>query len=600
MIIIKPLKLFEAGLCLLLICFALIPQSISAQRDIDLQQGIIPGPVRFNIQDFNQLFGWPRSMNGQVPLWGRSPTIVDIDGNNDWELSILTSEGILYGYQHDGANFPGFPMQTYHGNRPAPWVNATQNSTSAVIDIDDDGSDELLFISDLGFLHVIDQNGDQREPFPLDISRDIKAGVPAVIDINNDESIDIIFNTFSIHPDSQGTDGWINVLDSDGTVLEGWPVAYRSPSGSSPSTGDITGGDDIEIVIGNARRLDDPAQIFAWRSDGTLVENFPTGSFETIHGAPALANLDEDDKLEIIFWANSLDDNGTGIYAYNGNGELLDGFPLECPIGHPEGNPAIADITGDGIPEIVFGSFNQGEGGNLYAWSANGELLENFPIELNAPVAGSVILADVSGDRVSDIIVVLAPAGDNLSAITAISGEGDVIEGFPLSMARWGRAVIAGTPTIWDIDRDGDMDLIAVTTARRLLIWDTPGLVGNDVWVTYKADMERTGRRPADGSNAVKDESRTGLPQQFSISMYPNPFNATAQITLVSHIAGYARIELINIEGRRVGVLYEGAVAAGYTQFRLAAADFNLSAGLYFCRASLNHRSSLLRVVYIP
>jgi len=583
-----------------IVALMVFSHSSFAQSEIGLQQAIEFGPVRENVAEFDQLFGWPHQMDGRIPMWGRCPTVVDLDGNHDWELTLLTSEGILNIYQHDGAFYPGYPSDTHQGNRPGPWVNPTHNSTSAVIDITGDGTFEIVFLSDLGFLNVIDHNGNQPEPFPLDISRNLKAGVPAVADINNDGNQKIIFNSYSDHPDSINSDGWIHVMRGTGRELDGWPVSYVSPSGSSPAVGNIVGGEELEIIIGNARRLNNPAQIWAWRPDGSLVDNFPVGSFETIHGAPALADLTGDGKLEIIIWAYSPDDGGAGIYAFNGNGDLLEGFPLECPTGHPEGNPAIADITGDDSPEIVFANYNPDEGGRLYAWSSGGELLDGFPIDLNASVAGSVILADVSGDRISDIVFALSPSGDNPGMIAGYSGEGEVIENFPISMNRWNNAIIAGTPTLWDIDRDNDLDLIAVTTNRRIMIWDTPGLIGDDMWNTYKGDMYRTGRRPADDPNSIEDNFKTIIPEQFSISMYPNPFNSVAQISIVTQFSGSAHLELFNIEGRSLGTIFDGEIAVGKTQVSLVASDYELTAGIYFCKAFFNNQSLITRVVYIP
>lgn len=592
--------LCNIGLAIAFCILTLIPSHSYALQHLGLQHTISSGPVRDNLQDFNQLFGWPRQMDGRIPMWGRCPTLIDFDGNGDWELSILTSEGMVNTYQHDGANYPGFPSRTHQGDRPAPWVNPSHNSTFAIIDIAGDGADEIVFLSDLGFLHVIDHEGNEPEPFPIDVSRDMKAGVPAVADLNNNDSQEIIFNSYSSHVDSINADGWIHVMRGIGRELEGWPVSYRSPSASSPVTGDISDGDELEIVIGNARRLDNPAQIFAWRPDGSLVENFPIGAFETIRGAPALADLTGDGKLEIIIWANSVEDEGAGIYAYNGNGELLEGYPLDCAIGHPEGNPAIADITGDDSPEIVFGNFNHDDGPNLYAWSSDGEVLEGFPVDLNATIAGSITLVDVSGDRVSDIVVVLAPTEGEAGAITALSGDAETIDGFPLSMDRWGNSVIAGTPSLWDIDRDRDLELIAVTTDRRILIWDTPGLIGDDVWLTFKGEMHRTGRRPADIPNAIRIDKKPDIPYQFSLSMYPNPFNSEAQFSLTAHMAGNVHLELFNIEGRSLGAIYNGKVEVGKTQISLTADEFKLTAGLYFCKVAFNNQSLLVRVVYIP
>ncbi|MFN3821621.1 MAG: hypothetical protein ACK4OO_04750, partial [bacterium] len=55
------------------------------------------------------LFGYPRRLLDRHLISGRSPVVVDIDRNGDWELGVVSGNGRFYLYQHDGAYYPGFP-----------------------------------------------------------------------------------------------------------------------------------------------------------------------------------------------------------------------------------------------------------------------------------------------------------------------------------------------------------------------------------------------------------------------------------------------------------------------------------------------------------
>ena len=472
-----------------LVCQSVIATEHTTEYEENTSFGLLSnskGPVRDNPEDFNVQFGWPRGMAGSAALWGQSIAVMDFDNTGDWELAVLNTENRLHAFQHDAANFPGFPSRAHIGNRPRSWINPRHNATAATGDFCGNGFREIIYSTDIGYLHVVREDESEPEPFPIDFGNQIHSGVPVLSDFDDDGELEIILNTYSSNPDSLNTSALLHVIKRNGDELENWPVEYPRGSGSSPVSGDINNDGNPDIVIGNSRYLENYAQIWAWECDGSVVEGFPFGNFHTIGGSPSLADIDGDGGLEIIFWAAVADENMAGVYVLNGNGEILDGFPVECVPGHPEGNPVIADINGDDNPEIVFGSFNPDSEGRIYAWTMDGEVLESFPIRLDNSVIGSALLADMSGDGTTDIIAALSPVEGNHGLISAWDSNGNVLDGFPISLRNHGGGVISATPTIWDIDMDGDLDLVAATTDRRVFIWDTPGLVTEDVWLTYK------------------------------------------------------------------------------------------------------------------
>jgi hypothetical protein len=248
-------------------------------------------------------FGWPRTLDGEVPLAARTPTILDFDNNGDWELSLLTTEARHYVYQHDGANYPGFSLAPYFGNRGESWLRPSHPMTTAVGDVDGDNRPELIYSTDIGYLHVIKENAREAGAFPLDFGRNRRAGVPAAFDLTGDGNTEIIFHTYSGHPDSLGMNALLNVVNSSADPLRGWPVGYGFGSTSSPSIGDLDNDNSNEILVGSGRTREEPAHLWAWRADGLRVEGFPAGSFETIGGSPTLADLDADGNLEVLLWA---------------------------------------------------------------------------------------------------------------------------------------------------------------------------------------------------------------------------------------------------------------------------------------------------------
>ncbi|MBT3233108.1 MAG: hypothetical protein HN356_09860 [Calditrichaeota bacterium] len=563
---------------------------------------ITKGPVRDNPDDFSLQFGWPNELSGSEALWGQSITVMDFDGFGDWELAIMNTENRLHVFQHDAANYPGFPMRTHIGNRPRSWVNPRHNATTAAGDFSGNGLLDMVFATDIGYLHVVGEDEVEPDPFPLDLGLNFHSGVPLLTDLEGDGELEIILNTYSSDPDSSNTNALLHVIKRNGEELDNWPVAFPRGSGSSPVCGDIDNDGSPEIIIGNSRHLDDFAQIWAWEVDGSVVDGFPFGNFHTIAGSPSLADINGDGAVEILFWAAIADQNTAGVYAINGNGEILDGFPVECVPGHPEGNPVVADINGDGSPEIIFGTFNPQSGGSIHAWTATGDILDSFPIQLDNSVVGSALLADMSGDGVTDIVAALTPLEGNNGLIAAWDSNGNVLDGFPISLQEYGGGVISATPTIWDIDEDGDLDMLAVTTDRRIFIWDTPGQLTMDVWLTYKADMSRTGLRPADNPvSAPFIEDKAFVPSSGEVQAFPNPFNSSARIVFKASPLDYERLELVDLAGRLIAKLQGKEIEPGKFEAIVDSKELGLTAGIYFCRiVSKKNNFPVTRLLYMP
>jgi len=87
-------------------------------------------------------------------------------------------------------------------------------------------------------------------------------------------------------------------------------------------------------------------------------------------------------------------------------------------------------------------------------------------------------------------------------------------------------------------------------------------------------------RSLADGIVSVNQ-----LPQEFRLGQnYPNPFNAATIIPLELPQRSYVRIELYNVQGQNLGLIYEGMQDAGWPRIRYTASK--LSSGVYFYRAT--------------
>ena len=92
--------------------------------------------------------------------------------------------------------------------------------------------------------------------------------------------------------------------------------------------------------------------------------------------------------------------------------------------------------------------------------------------------------------------------------------------------------------------------------------------------------------------------------REFQIKTSPNPFRGPLRVEL-NNPGGEpeeGRISLLDVRGRRVAILFQGAVAPGQNRFEWSAAqsDERLAAGIYVVQATVGSRRVQQRVIYLP
>jgi len=547
-------------------------------------------------------FGWPRTIPHDVPLWGRSPALMDLDRNGDVEIGIVSGDGRLAVLQHDGANYPGFPLAQYQGDRADAWINPTNPVPCAISDIDRDELAEFLYITDIGYVHAVNVHHAEPRLFPFDAGRNGRFSPVVANDFNGDQQSEIVYASSSRRPEDQDSLARIHILRGDATEVAGWPVQYGYFSASSPSIGDIDGDGGAEIIIGSSRHGATPGQIHALRIDGTRQNGFPAGDFETIGGAPTLVDLNNDDRLEILFFARERDGARQGLYALNGTGQLLNGYPLVTTGGHPYGSPAVGGSGPNGALQIAFGTFDPDSGASIELFNLDGTRVEGFPIRLqnSSAVVGSVIMADVTGDGISEVIAALAPGVAESGWIGAWTSDGEMAEDFPISLDYYGGRAFASSPTAGNIYGNGHTSLVCATTDGYVFVWTTPGWFVGDVWPTEKGGFHRLGVKPARILNAVGREPEVLPPSICSVSVSPNPFNQTAVINLQATPGSMTNIALYDAQGRLVKSLYSGRLEGNQSHHQVQLNADGLATGLYLLKWESGISRGAEKLVYLP
>src|SRR5262249_32511034 len=115
-----------------------------------------------------------------------------------------------------------------------------------------------------------------------------------------------------------------------------------------------------------------------------------------------------------------------------------------------------------------------------------GHTLPGWPIVTGTTSESSPIVADVSGDGVPDILF-----GGESGLLFGWSWTGQALPGFPLTVGDFIRSV----PTADDVDNDGNINLVLMDWNKNLYIWDfpVPYVKSAAQWPMLKHDVQRSG-----------------------------------------------------------------------------------------------------------
>ena len=150
----------------------------------------------------------------------------------------------------------------------------------------------------------------------------------------------------------------------------------------------------------------------------------------------------------------------------------LSGFPATVE-GNVRAAAAVADVDGDGHPDVVLGA-----GEVVTAFSHSGQVLPGFPVSVGSAVAGPVAVA-----RVGDVAWILAVT--RAGKVYLLQGDGAVVPGFPVTLE--GGATAGGA--LVDVDGDGRPEVVVGDGQGRLHAFRVP-------------------RTPADGRRAPAREGK--------------------------------------------------------------------------------------------
>lgn len=400
------------------------PGIVVADVDADGALEIVTahGGGYISVYDQNGYFapGWPQQPTGGLELRGLSVSDLDGDGN----LEIIVTGAVydqvnIWVYEHDGSLRSGWPQL---GN-DSGYAYGVFNANAAAGDLDGDGAGELVVPSDVHYICAYEANGEQIPAHAMYAGKGWgRVGVweSLEVELRGWGTCDVSDGRAErFRPNFAHTPAVIADLDGNGqaeVVVTG--NVYDCGYGSYPSQ-------YMGVYIFNADRSRFNASGFDWRtppvdSGPPLSEDYD--QIENAQPNPVTADLDGDGLLEILyasydgrlhaFWLDK-SEHGNWPYTVNDPAEGFYRFASE---------PAVADLNDDGRAEVIFASWAEkgtGATGRLHILDYLGNPLQEvdlppaFSGDWNGALAAPT-LANIDGDP--DLEVVLNTAHSGLVA----------------------------------------------------------------------------------------------------------------------------------------------------------------------------------------
>jgi FG-GAP repeat len=359
---------------------------------------------RFSLRNWRNSQGYsPESLYGVTS----SPALADVDGDGQMEIGFGGYDRNIYLLNAAGS------VRWYYHAADTIW------SSPAFVDVTGDGRLEMVIGSDItanaqlgtsdgGYVHAFDTAARQpsrvefcapafpstcqNNPFLWRTAFDQAIySSPIVADVlSSNAGPEIIIGSGCFFPaastDKRGR--WIKILrPGDGVVLQ----TLNAPAcvSSSAAVGDLDDDGKLEIVatVMGATALggDGNSKVVAWNPENSnpwwsMAPRDPNSGFNDAYGAdlqsPVVADVDGNGSLEVLvanFWSVHVLNGRTGAaLTCQGPSSSCGSTKSLFTWKTVKSTPAVGDINGDGVLDVVIGSgnvLNSGSRGQLYAWT---------------------------------------------------------------------------------------------------------------------------------------------------------------------------------------------------------------------------------------
>jgi Bacterial Ig-like domain (group 3)/FG-GAP-like repeat/FG-GAP repeat len=281
---------------------------------------------------------------------------------------------------------------------------------------------------------------------------------------------------------------------------------------SGVAIGDVNGDGIPDVLTAGLYTVD----VLLGNADDTLqpVVTYPAGYDQKYL---VVTDLRGDGKLDVVA-VGSNGDSPCGPIVLLGNGDGTFQPAVFYSGGQECSSVAVADVNGDGKPDIVISSWlgGNGEDGSVTVLLGNGDGTFHEPMiyDSGGGITNTVAIADVNGDGNPDLIVANPCASffdcSGLSTIAVLLGDGTFQPAVNYGTGGHGETdsnAGAGTLAVADVNADGKLDVVVANTSTN----NVAVLLGNGDG-TFQAAVNYATGNPGPSGIVIADTNGDGIP----------------------------------------------------------------------------------------
>ena len=430
---------------------AVIAADIDRDGRMDLVVSLPSGQVLVLHPGLPQVLGWRRVFDDlpqpAYPVGGLAVGDLDGDGSPEIVTCVVTGPPLhtnyLFAMHADGSDLRDWPVELLDAGTDN---FACSNIPTLLADLDGDGSLEVIRGMNKGVIMGFNHEGKSLTDWPVRLplvqgrTREVNADLVAA-DLNGDGKRALIFVESSLAPR-------LVAVSFDGKPVLGftkWLPDTEIVDRQAPAVADLDGDGIPEVLQATM-----PYQ-------GDIIEPLP----EPSPGGPAVPAT---------------------LHVLKADGSIAPGWPRPLQIGAPWGT-VIADLDGVGTPEIL-----QVDGADLDGFDLEGNTLPGFPVVVHRDFVRTQslemspwIVGDLNGDRRADLLQVWSNLynGSSYLRVFGLRASGNPVRGFPFDV---NGMLAASHPVLADLSGDGVSDLV-------MLVADG----GNGGWILAAWDLGSLG-----------------------------------------------------------------------------------------------------------
>ncbi len=302
----------------------------------------------------------------------------------------------------------------------------------------------------------------------------------AVGDVNGDGKPDLVVGNFCPTTGKCGN-GVVGVLlgNGDGTYQPALSYGSGGYQANAVVIADVNGDGKPDILVANwcanSSCVNGSVGVLLGNGNGTFQRAVAYGDGGVTTVALAVADLNGDGKPDIVVanWCgNNACVNGVWVLLGNGDGTFQTAVSYDSG-GILTASVAVADVNGDGIPDVITEGCNGQDGCPTVAGVLLGNGDGTFQPAVTYAESGvgdmSVTVGDLNGDGIPDLVAANCGAsqGCGLGApegvVGVLLGNGDGT--FQGAMTYYAGGLGTNTAVLADVNGDGYLDIIALNNA---------------------------------------------------------------------------------------------------------------------------------------